>query len=56
MKYFFNIFRSEKILRSVKARDSYGQVMSAVQKAQAIKQQEAMSRPDTPHDTGKYIF
>ncbi|XP_050348654.1 pleiotropic regulator 1 [Nymphalis io] len=43
--------KAEKILRSVKARDSYGQVMSAVQKAQAIKQQEALNRPDTPHDT-----
>ncbi|CAH2269040.1 pleiotropic regulator 1 [Pararge aegeria] len=43
--------KAEKILKAVKARDSYGQVMSAVQKAQAVKQQEAMSRPDTPHDT-----
>ncbi|CAH0719813.1 unnamed protein product, partial [Brenthis ino] len=43
--------KAEKILRAVKARDSYGQVMSAVQKAQAIKQQEALSRPETPHDT-----
>ncbi|KAI8421939.1 hypothetical protein MSG28_009853, partial [Choristoneura fumiferana] len=30
---------AEKILRSVKARDSYGQVMAAVQKAQASQQQ-----------------
>ncbi|XP_045769413.1 pleiotropic regulator 1 [Maniola jurtina] len=43
--------KAEKVLKAVKARDSYGQVMSAVQRAQAIKQQEAMNRPDTPHDT-----
>lgn len=43
----------EKILKGVKSRDSYGLVMSAVEKAQAIKQQEAHSRPETPHDTGE---
>ncbi|XP_049872516.1 pleiotropic regulator 1 [Pectinophora gossypiella] len=43
--------KAEKVLRTVKARDSYGQVMSAVQKAQAIKQQEVLSRPETPNDT-----
>ncbi|XP_038214122.1 pleiotropic regulator 1 [Zerene cesonia] len=44
--------KAEKILRATKTRDSYGLVMSAVQKAQAIKQQEAsLSRPETPHDT-----
>ncbi|XP_072932925.1 pleiotropic regulator 1 [Epargyreus clarus] len=43
--------KAEKILRSVKARDSYGQVMSTVQRAQAVKQQEALSRPDTPLDS-----
>ncbi|XP_063621929.1 pleiotropic regulator 1 [Cydia splendana] len=43
--------KAEKILKSVKARDGYGQVMVAVQKAQAVKQQEVMSRPETPHDT-----
>ncbi|KAJ2951235.1 hypothetical protein O0L34_g5634 [Tuta absoluta] len=44
--------KAEKILRTVKARDSYGQVMSAVQQAQAHKQQmDSMSRPETPHDT-----
>lgn len=38
----------------VKARDGYGQVMSAVHRAQDIKYQESMSRPDTPMDlTGK---
>ncbi|XP_026319018.1 pleiotropic regulator 1 [Hyposmocoma kahamanoa] len=42
---------AEKILRSIKARDSYGQVMATVQKAQAVKQHESMSRPETPHDT-----
>lgn len=40
----------------VKARDSYGQVMSVVQKAQDLKDLESISRPDTPMDsTGKYL-
>ncbi|XP_050677905.1 pleiotropic regulator 1 [Leptidea sinapis] len=44
--------KAEAILRSIKTRDGYGQVMSAVQKAQAVKQQqESMSRPETPHNT-----
>ncbi|XP_063826872.1 pleiotropic regulator 1 isoform X2 [Ostrinia nubilalis] len=42
--------KAEKILKTVKARDSYGQVLATVQQAQAVKQQEAMSRPETPHD------
>ncbi|XP_013193615.1 pleiotropic regulator 1 [Amyelois transitella] len=42
--------KAEKILKSVKARDSYGQVMATVQKAQASKQHDA-SRPETPLDT-----
>ncbi|KAG7299205.1 Pleiotropic regulator 1 [Plutella xylostella] len=42
--------KAEKVKRAVKARDSYGQVMAAVQRAQAHKQHEALSRPDTPHD------
>ncbi|KAJ0183503.1 hypothetical protein K1T71_001479 [Dendrolimus kikuchii] len=45
------IHPSEKILKTTKARDSYGQVMAAVQKAQAVKQQESLSRPETPHNT-----
>ncbi|XP_026748869.1 pleiotropic regulator 1 [Galleria mellonella] len=40
--------KAEKILKSVKVRDSYGQVMAAVQKAQTVKQQEALVRADTP--------
>ncbi|XP_045490596.1 pleiotropic regulator 1 [Pieris rapae] len=43
--------KAENILKVIKSRDSYGLVMSAVQKAQAIKEREAMSRPETPHDT-----
>ncbi|XP_013141673.1 PREDICTED: pleiotropic regulator 1 [Papilio polytes] len=43
--------KAEKILKNVKARDSYGQVMSAVEQAQAQKQQQVLSRPETPHDT-----
>ncbi|XP_068633947.1 pleiotropic regulator 1 [Battus philenor] len=43
--------KAEKVLKGIKARDSYGQVMSAVETAQAVKQHEALSRPDTPHDT-----
>lgn len=27
--------------------------MDVVQKAQAVKRQESLSRPETPHDTGK---
>ncbi|CAH2047587.1 unnamed protein product, partial [Iphiclides podalirius] len=43
--------KAERILKGVKSRDSYGLVMSAVEKSQAIKQHEAQSRPETPHDT-----
>ncbi|KPJ16087.1 Pleiotropic regulator 1 [Papilio machaon] len=43
--------KAEKILKNVKARDSYSQVMSAVEQAQAVKQQQMLSRPETPHDT-----
>ncbi|CAH0399936.1 unnamed protein product [Chilo suppressalis] len=42
--------KAEKVLKSVKARDGYGQVMATVEKANAVKQQEALSRPDTPLD------
>ncbi|KOB51917.1 Pleiotropic regulator 1, partial [Operophtera brumata] len=42
---------AEKVLRMVKARDSYGQVLSVVQKAQDMKNYESMSRPDTPMDS-----
>ena len=38
----------EKILRGVKARDSYGQVLDTVQLAQAVKQQDARTQPDIP--------
>lgn len=41
----------------VKARDSYGQVMSVVQKAQDLKNLESLNHPDTPMDsTGSYIL
>ncbi|OWR46195.1 pleiotropic regulator 1 [Danaus plexippus] len=43
--------KAEKILRGIKARDSYGQVMTTVQKAQAFKQLETKSQPEIPHDT-----
>lgn len=49
-------YGSEKVKRAVKARDSYGQVMAAVQRAQAHKQHEALSRPDTPHDAGEEMW
>lgn len=42
--------KAEKILKMVKAKDSYGQVMGAVQNAQAVKHQQAINRPETPND------
>lgn len=55
ISYFKHQFYfSEKIKRAVKARDSFGQVMAVVHKAQAVKQQEALTRPETPLDTGLY--
>ncbi|CAB3246713.1 unnamed protein product [Arctia plantaginis] len=43
--------KAEKILKGVKAHDSYGQVMDAVQKAQTVKQQDTRSQPEMPQDT-----
>ncbi|XP_028035536.1 pleiotropic regulator 1 isoform X1 [Bombyx mandarina] len=48
--------KAEKVLKLVKARDSYGQVMGAVRKAQALKQQESVTcRPETPLTTAETV-
>ncbi|KAH9641196.1 hypothetical protein HF086_004583 [Spodoptera exigua] len=45
--------KAEKILKGVKARDSYGQVMDTVQLAQAVKQQDMRMQTDITTDNGE---
>ncbi|CAH0586817.1 unnamed protein product [Chrysodeixis includens] len=47
--------KAEKVLRGIKARDSYGQVMDTVQLAQAVKQHEARHQPDLPPEMAAEI-
>lgn len=48
LDYIKHVPFREKILKGVKARDSYGQVLDTVQLAQAVKQQDARTQPDIP--------
>lgn len=43
--------KAENILKALKARDSYGQVLDTVKQAQAVKHHDIRSQPDLPHDT-----